>query len=310
MPAGWIAIHRTIRNHHIVGYGKPVKPCDPSRGAYSRNEAWSDLLMECRYADGKVTNGGREMELRRGELVGAISWLAARWNWTPKTVRGFIDALEADGAISVRAPGAIQGQQKGKQAHVITVCNYEKYQSAPDEEGQAKGHDLGTQRASKGQATGNIERKDNKDNNSYWGKRERTPEEIAEADRSAAEAYQRGLEIKGGSVAKSGRTAVVTTGELDGSRGIAFRDGKLAIVNGTAAMFSDEFPGLDIAAVCNKAGPEIARQKYPTYEFACSVVRKWAQIQVENKSIKPQGETAAERRARLLAQIRDEEGRR
>ncbi len=237
MPAGWIAVHRNIRTHHIVGYGKPVKPCDPSRGAYSRSEAWQDLLMECRYQDGTVLNGGREMEIRRGELVGAISWLAARWNWTPKTVRGFIDALEADGAISVRAPGAIQGQQKGKQAHVISVCNYEKYQSAPDDEGQAKGPDLGTQKASNGQATGNILRKDNKDNNN-------TPISARAVDRASQD---RGKDYWS--------KAMEVPGAYNPSEGV-FRDpgtGVLQLVNGVRALWVERFGGdeqaLDLALI-------------------------------------------------------------
>jgi hypothetical protein len=304
LSEGWIARHRAVRDHWLVGHGLHVKPADPTRKRCStQGEAWEDLCMECRYSDGTVMNGGRKMELRRGELIGAVSWLGARWNWTPKTVRRFLDQLEADGMIELKSPGVQNGTQKGKQSTVITVCNYELYQSMRGYDGQAKEQATGEQRAStgqaegtqgarKGQAEGNIYKEEQRNKGtrepeSAWGKRERTEAEIAEADRIAAEAYAEGQRIKGASVAKSARSAVVTTGELDGSRGIAFQDGKLAIVNGTAAMFAEEFPGLDILAVCNKAGPEIARQSYPTYEFACSVVRKWAQIQIENKKAEP-----------------------
>jgi hypothetical protein len=157
---GWVAIHRSLRNHWLVGFGQSVKPMDEDRGAYSRAEAFQDLIMECRYEPGFVNNGGRKMELRPGQLIGAVSWLAARWNWTPKTVRGFLDKLEEDGTIATTQPGLENGAQKGKQSSVITLCNYEDYQFIATNEGQAKGHAEGTQGASKGHAKGNI----NKDN--------------------------------------------------------------------------------------------------------------------------------------------------
>lgn len=291
MPSGWIATHRSIRNHHIVGFGKPVKPCDPSRGSYSRNEAWIDLIMECRYRDGTVMNGGHEMELRRGELIGAISWLAARWNWTPKTVRGFIDALVADGAISVRAPGSIEGKQKGKQANVITVCNYEKYQSQPSEEGQAELHAKGTQRASNGQATGNIRIRDNQgkqeDSPPSARTRERSPEEIAEANRIAREAYEAGQRIKGGAVAKSGRAEQKAQGELDGGQGLLIdKTGRLTFVNGVGAQLADqlrsEFPGINIQALANRAAKDIVKGGYPTLMTAMAELRRHAQFMEED----------------------------
>lgn len=319
MPAGWIAIHRTVRHHHIVGFGKPVKPCDPSRGSYSRSEAWQDLLMECRYQDGTVLNGGREMEIRRGELVGAISWLASRWNWTPKTVRGFIDALEADGAISVRAPGAIQGQQKGKQAHVISVCNYDKYQSAPDEDGQAKGHDLGTQKASNGQATGNILIRDNKDNNIPPKMADdRTQAEKDEANRIAREAYEAGLRIKGEATAKSARPEFKARGGLDGSQGLLLDGhGRLKFVNGVGQQIADallaDFPGISLDAVCNRAAAEIVKTGFVDAFQAKVILRRHAQFVMEDghkRQTPKQTENGTERRRRLLAQIDAEEGKR
>lgn len=127
----------------------------------SRCEAWMDLLMECRYEAGSVMNGGRRMQLLPGQLLGAVSWLAARWNWTPKTVRGFLDKLENDGMIDASPMGVDEGKQKGKQATVLTICNYADYQVPNRDEGQAPRRTEGKQTASKGQAEGNIY-KDNK----------------------------------------------------------------------------------------------------------------------------------------------------
>ena len=93
---GWIAVGRDSRYHPIVGFGKFVNPSDPDRGfVYSKAEAWQDLIMECRYSTGQVYNGGRVMTIEKGQLVGATSWLAHLWNWTPKTVLHLLDTIEA-----------------------------------------------------------------------------------------------------------------------------------------------------------------------------------------------------------------------
>lgn len=161
---GWVAIHRSIREHWLVGFGQPVKPMDPDKGALSRAEAWIDLIMECRYEAGTVNNGGRKMTIQPGQLVGAISWLAARWNWTPQTVRTFLDKLEGDGMIERHSPGinTENNTQKGKQATVISVCNYSEYQIVPDAQHQAEQQANHTQATRTQHASNNIY-KDNKE---------------------------------------------------------------------------------------------------------------------------------------------------
>lgn len=184
---GFIVEARNSRHHPIIGYGKQVKPCDPDRGfCFSVNEAWRDILHECRYRDGYVLNGGHKMLIERGSLVGAVSWLAHRWNWTPKTVRGLLDRLERDGMITLESPGTMTcsdndydvsgvGKQRGKQAQVISVCSYDKFNMMTDAEGQAKGQAEGKQGASRGQAEGNNIKK-NKETRKQGNNTPQTPE--------------------------------------------------------------------------------------------------------------------------------------
>lgn len=170
---GWIKEHRDSRTHPLIGYGQPVPPADPERGSYSRNEAWRDFLCECAYKDGRINNGGRMMTIHRGEMVGAISYLAKRWNWTPKTVRTWLDKLETEGMIERFMVGSDQvrerpkrGNHGGKQASVLKACNYWKYQDDAAATGQSEGQAKGKQGASKGQAEGNnLRRKEG--NNIY-----------------------------------------------------------------------------------------------------------------------------------------------
>lgn len=150
---GFIVEARDSREHPIIGYGKPVKPADEERGSHSRNEAWRDLLHECRYQEGYVMNGGQKMLVRRGELVGAVSWLAHRWNWTPKTVRVFLDKLEAEGMIGRFRADVTErhkGNRTGNQANVIKVCNYEKFNTGGATQRQLEGQSSGNQGAIEG----------------------------------------------------------------------------------------------------------------------------------------------------------------
>lgn len=160
---GWIAIARSMRGHPIVGFHLHAKPADPSKGALQPALAFIDLIMECRYEDGFVQNGGRKMELQRGQLVGAVSWLAARWNWTPMAVRIWLDKLEADLMISRYVPGSSNNNKHvGRAATVITVCNYDEYQSQEPIKQQTE------QQTNSKQATNEQQQyKDNKETNNY-----------------------------------------------------------------------------------------------------------------------------------------------
>lgn len=152
--SGWIAIHRDIRTHWLVGFGLAVPPADPRRGSHSQNEAFTDLVMECKYKAGYINNGGRKMRIEPGQLVGAISWLANRWNWTPRKVRWFVDNLVSDGMITrhiVDKSGnkvtPKKGNHAGNQAPVLTICNYSKYQVVHQQHGQSTGQSDGNQPA-------------------------------------------------------------------------------------------------------------------------------------------------------------------
>lgn len=180
---GYVKIARASREHPLVGFGKTVSPADPERGfCYSRAEAWQDLIMECRYTPGEVVNKGKRMEIKPGQLLGAISWLANRWNWTPKTVRWFLDQLQADEMIERSEPenggsrtktmispddnhphldrGKRNGKRNGNQIGVLTICNYEIYQMVMHAQrqatGQLEGQANGKPTASARQANGNT----------------------------------------------------------------------------------------------------------------------------------------------------------
>ena len=108
-----------------------------------------------------------------------------------------------------------------------------------------------------------------------------------DADAAWQKAYADSERIKGGKTAKSQRAEQRTTGELDGGKGITLADGKLTLADGPAAILAKDFPGVDVASVCNKAAPELMRHRYPSANDAMAVLRKWAQIALEQRQ-KPQ----------------------
>lgn len=125
--SGWVAIARSMRGHPLVGFHLFAKPANSARGATQPALAFIDLIMECQYEDGTVVNGGRRMAIKRGQMVGAVSWLAHRWNWTPMAVRIWLDKLEADMMISREIPGS-EGRHAGAVSTVISLSNYDQFQ--------------------------------------------------------------------------------------------------------------------------------------------------------------------------------------
>jgi len=147
-PGNWVAFCRDVEHHPIVGFGQPMKPANPKRGAYSKNEAWQFLVFRAEFKRKRVTNKGRVIWLERGELMGARSWFAERWNWTEKAVRKFLEALEDDMMIR-RFWGHNDDRLHGRSTGIISVCNYNKYQIERDLEellgDQSTGHSGATQ---------------------------------------------------------------------------------------------------------------------------------------------------------------------
>jgi len=157
----WFAVSRMVFDHYVVGAGNAVAPDDPSRGAYSKMEAWLDLISMAAYEPSKIMNKGREQDILPGQLMGAHGYLATRWNWTVKTVRVFVKQLELCEMITRYVHefrGKRDDNQKGNQCQIITISNYSNYQLPNHHQGQAIGQAEGQARgkhgASEGQAKG------------------------------------------------------------------------------------------------------------------------------------------------------------
>lgn len=71
--------------------------------AYSRWEAWLDLVRMAACEDRKEMAGAALVDVRRGELLASERQLAGRWGWSRKRVRSFLGLLIDMGRIQKRA---------------------------------------------------------------------------------------------------------------------------------------------------------------------------------------------------------------
>ncbi len=151
----WVAIDPDILTHPLVGAGQTVAPADPSRGAYSRMEAWVWIICNASFADHAVYNRGRKMTLQRGDLLGAWAFLAHTFNWSAKTVRVWVEKLIDDNMLQRRA---VEEQSKnvpaqedsdqgfyGNQASILSVVNYWRFQFDGAESRQPAGNQKDSQ---------------------------------------------------------------------------------------------------------------------------------------------------------------------
>lgn len=115
-------------------------PMFAPQGKWSRAEAWIWIVENACYADTVIDLGGQPYTVKRGSLCYSLRFMADKWGWSVKSVRSFLAQLEAHNAIKIST--AFVGNKKGTARTQLTLCNYEKYQSA--------GHSRGTAGAQQG----------------------------------------------------------------------------------------------------------------------------------------------------------------
>jgi hypothetical protein len=121
---------------------------------------WWRLLLEANFAD----NDWQDMVIKRGQLVTSIAKLSVESGLSAKQVRLCLERLKKTGEI---------GLETTNKYTIITICNYDDYQSLDQQQGQTKGK----RRANKGQTEGKQranggqqDNKSNKGNESKEGK--------------------------------------------------------------------------------------------------------------------------------------------
>jgi hypothetical protein len=149
----WFAVDRDIFDHELVGADAKVpEPVDPKRAAWAPMIAWQWMIREASYADRQVVIAGNLITLRRGQFAHAMRYMARRFNWGHKAMRNFLGRLELAGMISRDIPEHGEAQRKGQKEldldgpkkgtplTVVTLCNYDRFQIAPDARGTPGAH--------------------------------------------------------------------------------------------------------------------------------------------------------------------------
>lgn len=121
--ARWIRVSADMLEHDAFA-GEP----------YSKHAAWLWLIANAAWKPRrfKAPNVNAMVELERGQVLAARHYLADKWQWSEKKVRNFLAFLLSQNMIEM-------GQSKGRFANIVTICNYDKYQSAEKEKGQLNG---------------------------------------------------------------------------------------------------------------------------------------------------------------------------
>lgn len=125
----WIKLNRKIWDNFIWDFDNP---------RYAL--AWIDMLLMANYVDKKILFDGKPLTVQRGSFVASMVKLADRWHMNRKTVKSFLDMLQADGMITYVCT---------KRCTTVYIVNYLAYQGfagfedAPD--GQLNGQQNGQQ---------------------------------------------------------------------------------------------------------------------------------------------------------------------
>lgn len=152
MDIGYIPLSRKFFEHEL--WQEPR--------VFSRAEAFADLLRRTRFEANTSTIliGAQSVEIRRGEVVASIRFLAKNWGWSKNKVDKFLDYLVDNGMITKRKPYETEKRTITRTAPtIIRLCNFDKYNPIFPKSGHKPGHERDTK--------GTILNKDNTGNNTY-----------------------------------------------------------------------------------------------------------------------------------------------
>lgn len=127
---GLVFVERSIFSHDIFA-DEP----------FTEREAWLWLVMEAAWKPRRVRLKSNLISIERGQLTSSLRFMAERWKWGKNKVARFLKILAEDGMILVDC---------GTAQNVITICNYDKYQSIE----QYRGTEAGQTRDTDGTVAG------------------------------------------------------------------------------------------------------------------------------------------------------------
>jgi len=118
---GWVKLWREQFTHE-VSERKPW--CD--------GYAWSYLYSQANYKPGVTNFRNQYIPIERGQFITSKLKLEKIFGWSERRINSFLTSLETREMCAIRVT---------KRFIMVTICNYEKYQSNQDEN---EGTDVGT----------------------------------------------------------------------------------------------------------------------------------------------------------------------
>lgn len=108
---GYIYLHRKITEN-------PIWECDQP---FDKRSAFIDVLLMANYSDKEIVIGSEVVKIKRGQFITSQLKLAARWHWTEKRVRRYLNLLKSLEIIQYDAT---------KKYTLVTVLKYAEYQAS------------------------------------------------------------------------------------------------------------------------------------------------------------------------------------
>jgi len=120
---------------------------------YTKAQAWAWLIEKAVWKPHRISIGGKEIFLRRGQLSYSTRYMAKAWGWSEAKVRRVLRLFQKWSNIDAATDA---GQT------VITICNYDKYQ-ATETPTDAPSDAKVTQERRRSDANKNKDNKENKE---------------------------------------------------------------------------------------------------------------------------------------------------
>ena len=111
--------------------------------SFSKAEAWIDLIQMAAFKSHGKLIGTTVVNVDRGGIVASERFLSVRWNWSRTKVRDFLELLQSFEMVSIKKDHGVS---------LITLCNFEQYNSDMFQEKPQKDQEGTTKEPQKDQA--------------------------------------------------------------------------------------------------------------------------------------------------------------
>lgn len=110
-----------------------------SQEPFTEREAWQWLIEQAAWRPSRAKVKGTIVALERGQLSFAVRFMAEKWQWSKSRVDRFLKRLVAENMVKIASKnrdnsGTTAGHPAGQGQSILTICNYDKYQSPKDGE--------------------------------------------------------------------------------------------------------------------------------------------------------------------------------